>query len=297
MRHLRWLIPLLLVPLTYFGCSAGVSWLSAREPVNSEPEVWVVIATLVLVLSAFVLPIVAFVVFVVQAVRTYRGWRRSRGRYTKAEQLVIDRHREDATAWNFAVGLRRSLVNQQVPTSIERPWDIVPYPDEVFFLDVPAQYARYYGQDVTYTQSSPLAIGSPAFVVGVLAASAISNGGARRAAQRQAAEQWREHQNVRVIVSNRRLICVVRGQPLTFDYAAMVGVYPEVQHRTLVCQFGSTEPLMLSGPHVPGMAVLTTMMTLGEDALGRHPKMQVLEQEIDVSRHPVTGRSAIAKVN
>ncbi|WP_156759171.1 hypothetical protein [Microbacterium karelineae] len=288
MRPLRWLIPLLLVPVTFYGCGALSAWLSRTyEHDGSAAGGWMVAVFIVVYLAMFVLPLTALIVCIVQAVKVHRRWRRSRGRFTKSEQGQIESHRSDATAWNHAAHLRRALIAREVPATIGRPWEIVPYPDEEFFLDAPAQYSRYYGQDVAYDQTSAFVFGHPAFVVGALAVTAISNGAARNAARRQAAEQWREHQAVRVIVTNRRLICVVGGRPLTFDYTAMVAVYPEVAQRTLVCQFDGAEPLMLHGIHVPPMAVLTTMMTLGPDAVARHPSLTVLDLQIDPDRHAV----------
>lgn len=286
MRHLRWLIPLALIPVTYVGCAALIRWITRHyEASGGEPGGWATVLIAVLFLAAFALPIAAFIVFLVQAVKVYRRGRRARGRFTKGEQALIDLHRSDASAWNHAAYLRRALRAHEVPARIGRPWELVPYPDEEFFLDVPAQYSRFYGQNVSYGQTSTFAFGHPAFVVGALAMTAVANGASRSSARRQAAEQWREHQEARVLVSNRRLICVADGRPLTFDFSAMVAVYPEVDQRTLVCQFDGAEPLMLHGMHVPPIAVITTMMALGPDAVAHHPSLTVLDLEIDPERH------------
>src|SRR5690625_7915400 len=68
-----------------------------------------------------------------------------------------------------AVLLRARLLAKDPPPTLQ-PWDVVPHHGEVFFCDVVAGYARYYGTTVTYRQSSGLFYGRPAFVLTGLAA-------------------------------------------------------------------------------------------------------------------------------
>ncbi|OUD87383.1 hypothetical protein BC477_05260 [Clavibacter michiganensis subsp. michiganensis] len=109
-----------------------------------------------------------------------------------------------------------------------------------------------------------------------MAAAAIGNASRRSAAEAQAAERWRELQPVRLVISDRRLLCQVGGRWLAFWYAGMTAVYPEVREWALVCQFPDVEPLRLRGVDAPIAAVITVLGTQGLDALRDHPSLQPL---------------------
>ncbi|WP_098464945.1 hypothetical protein [Isoptericola jiangsuensis] len=51
----------------------------------------------------------------------------------------------------------------------------------------------------------------------------------------------------------------------------MTAVFPEPQDWALVCQFGASQPLLLTGNHAPFAAVMTLFQTHGEHALREHP--------------------------
>lgn len=155
-------------------------------------------------------------------------------------------------------------------------WEIVPEQGEVFFYDLRAVYERYYGQDVSYTPSGGFFFGSPAFILAGMAVTGLANSSRRRAAEAQAQTQWREYEPARVIVSNHRILCLVRGQWLSFSYGAMTAVYPEVAQATLVCEFRGAPPLRLRGADVPIAAVMTVFATHGLEAVAEHPSLQVL---------------------
>ena len=202
----------------------------------------------------------------------FRAWarrrRHARGKFTPAETV-------QRQAWSHAEHLLGDLLRRQTPATI-RVWDLIPNQGEVFFSDASATYARYYGRDVSYSRSSTFAFGHPAFVLAALGASAIGNASRRSRAESIAREQWREHQSVRLVVSNQRLICQVGGQWLSFYYSAITAMYPEVEQWTLICQFDSAPPIMLHGEYIPAASVITTLMTHGLEALEEHPSLQRL---------------------
>jgi len=135
-------------------------------------------------------------------------------------------------------------------TPVITVWGIVPNHGEAFFLDAPAEYARYYGQDVTYWQRGGVYIGRPSFVALGLVADSVSNSAARRNAEALAREQWREWQVSRVFVSNQRIVCSAGGRNLSFYFNATSGLYADLASNTLVVEFESAEPLMLHGIYV-----------------------------------------------
>ena len=272
-------MPLILGALSYV---VFVSWAAAiGATVNSEDpaDAGAALAALGLLGLGFLLPLIALVFFIVGLGRAVSEWRRDRrhasGRYNRAE--LADRAQQEyfSRSWEATAQLRATLAAHQVPPQI-RVWDVIPRPNEVFFLDTTATYARFYGQNVSYSQSGGFFFGHPLFVAAGLAVTAAGNAARRSAAEAAAVAQWREHQGVRLIVSNQRLICQANGQWLSFDYGAMTAVYPEVEQWSLVCQFDSAEPLMLHGPGVPAAAVITVLMTYGPDAVAEHPSLAPL---------------------
>lgn len=155
-------------------------------------------------------------------------------------------------------------------------WDIVPNPGEVFITDAPVQYARYYGQTVTYTTTGGAFYGSPAFVAAGLIGTAIGNASARSRAEALAREQWRERRTVRLVATNQRLCCHVGQDWLSFYYSSISAVYPSAETHSLVCTFRGSEPLLLSGPWATAAAVVSTFFTLGTDGLVGHPGLLAL---------------------
>lgn len=155
-------------------------------------------------------------------------------------------------------------------------WEVVPEAGEVFFYDVPVDYERYYGQDVSYRPASGFFLGSPAFILAGLAVSGVANASRRNAAEAQARMQWREGEHIRLVVSNHRLLCLVRGQWVSFHYAAMTAIYPEVAQWALVAEFQGIPPLRLRGVDAPIAAVMTVFATHGLPALAEHPSLQAL---------------------
>lgn len=291
-RHLRWILLLVAVPVSYFAIMAvhQAVYTATTGPVSSDTIGWALLRLLIL-LAAVAVPVVFLVCSLVSMNRTYRRARRAQGKYNKYEKFMLGNAQRAADAWEFARAARTDLLAQRVPRTIQQ-WDVIPYAGEQFFARLDLNYSRYYGQDVGYSQSSAFAFGRPAFVIGVLAVSAIANASARSKAAAQSAPQWREWQTTVVYVSNHRLAVHANGQWLSFDYAAMTAVYPEVDASTLVCQFNSSEPLLLSGDEAAIAAVFTTMQTHGVDGLRGHPALQSLDHASPAPSLPPLGRRA-----
>ncbi len=222
-----------------------------------------------------VTPISLGVLAVVKASATYRDHRRSTGRFSAAGLADIRRRDASSRGWRDAQALRQQLLAGEVPATLA-VWDVVPYANEEFFCDVPIGYARYYGTDVNYSQTSGFFYGRPAFVAAGLAVTALSNAAQRTTARNKARQQWREQCISRLVVSNHRLLVRTRGRWLSFDYASMTAVFPEPTSWGLVCQFSGAEPLLLTGDHAPFVAVMTLYRTHGERALREHPGLAPL---------------------
>lgn len=275
-RHVRWAIPLLLGVIAFFGLGTAGSALvnqATREGSDPAGALW----GLLLVVLAYVAALVALVFVIVGIVTTLVQWRRRRlrakGRLTPAERAAEAQAQAHLSAWDDARALRETLVRHHVPPQVT-VWDVVPNAGEVFFVDAIVHYARFYGQEVPYSRSGGYFFGHPLFVVAGIALTEAGNAARRSAAEAAARTQWRDQQPVRLLVSNQRLICNVGGQWLTFAYAAITAVYPEVDDWSLICQFDSTSPLMLHGPAAPAAALITVLMTHGPDAVQHHPAFQ-----------------------
>jgi len=278
-RHVRWIIPLVLAPIVFFGCALTISAISnnvASTDSGTGASAGAALITLALAGLAYIGPLVLIIVAIVQGHRVHRAARHRRGQFTSAELAVRDEADRRQQLWVSAADFRQTLLRHEVPRSLQQ-WEVVPYPGEVFFHAGPMTYARYYGQDVTYSQSSTLAVGHPAFVLATLAASAVGNAASRSSAAAQAREQWRDWQTTQVLVSNMRLAVLAGGQWLSFDYGAMTAIYPEIQAQTLVCQFAGAVPMMLQGPHSTFATVMTVFATHGEAGLANHPQLRALD--------------------
>lgn len=273
-RHLRWVIPVLCIPVVYVT-ALSIAGAIAQTP-GFQESVELGFLNLGILLVAFAAIVTAIVLAIVGGVKTFRAWRRRNGHYSPAESAQQLREVHSRLGWSAAITLRNTLLQREVPPTVQ-VWEVIPERDEVFFFDVVMGYERYYGQDVTYGRSGGFFFGHPAFVVAGLVASGIGNAARRQSAQAQAQTQWREGQQARVLVTNRRLVCLVGGEWVSFYYSAMTAVYPEVRDWALVCEFnGITSPLRLSGPNAPIAAVMTVFATHGLDAVAQHPSLQAL---------------------
>jgi hypothetical protein len=140
-------------------------------------------------------------------------------------------------------------------------------PDEVSYAEALVGYARFYGTTVTYERSSTLLLGSATFVAAGLAANAIANSSAKRRAEAQAATQWRDHANVRTILTNKRLLCDYRGQWLSFWHEGIVEFQGDMARWLFVLRYQAGDPIMLHGPAAPWFAVSVARLVYGRRGL------------------------------
>ena len=178
--------------------------------------------------------------------------------------------------WETAQQLYARLSSGQAPPVVTSGFLI----DETVHMDVPFLYARYYGMNVTYGQTSTLAVGSPLFVAGAMVGNAIGNASARSQAARLAASQWREHCHPRVVVTSTATWCCVNGKWLRFDHAAVVEY--SLDGAACILSFTDAEPLRLTGPSAWCHAILFAYLQNGPDrwpdALFLHPIREAARQ-------------------
>lgn len=279
--HARWVIPLVLAPAIYLGAM----WAVASINVRSEDDHLPALGILALLGIALIAPFLCLIFVLIGLHGIWRSWRRSRSRYTKADKRRIQRLRiaeaeraADQQSLGDALMLGRNLLKGILPPALPVT-DVLPAQGESFLLRGPARYQRYYGQDVTYSSSSPMAFGRPTFVAAVLVTSAVSNASARSRAQSKARAQWREDQQLDMLVSEQRIWCRTVGRGwLSFDFDGITAVYPDLASRTVVFEFAQGEPLLLTGRLVPAACVLALHRRLGPEGLRTHPASEQLSQ-------------------
>jgi hypothetical protein len=202
--------------------------------------------------------------------------RRRLGWYTTAEKNRISTQQAFSAAWYRAINLRAMLAAGGNPQPLST-WDVMLGAGETLLLDVPMNYARYYGTDTTYRQSSVFAVGRPAFVIGSAIGNAIGNAAARNAAIAAASPMWREHQVTRTLVTNHRIMCRTGASGwLSFYFSGVSACYPDPAGASIVFEFGQSEPLRLHGIDGPMLCVLAIGSLYGRDSLNDHPALSPL---------------------
>jgi hypothetical protein len=221
--------------------------------------------------------VVAVALGVVFGIRAFRRWWVAFGpRAIASQKRVAALERLSDEAWSAAGLLRSHLIERHVPPAIS-VWEIVPDAGELMFLDVPATYSRYYGTFAATTRTVGYFFGNPTFVLSGIEATAIDEAAHRHASDVASRPSWREWQESRVVVTNKRILCQVAGRWVSFYFSSITAVYPEVAEWTLVCEFGDADvPLLLTGPQAPIVAVMTVLATHGLDGLRDHPSLQRL---------------------
>ncbi|GAB3480361.1 hypothetical protein [Nocardiopsis coralliicola] len=178
--------------------------------------------------------------------------------------------------WRSAVDLRSALLGGAglpelpfVPVRLE--------PGETAHAELVLDYRRFYGTDVSYSQTSGFYFGSPVFVAASLAGQGLGNMAAKNRAEAQARAQWREHQRVTAYLTDTRLLALVDGHRwLSWWHAGAMQVHTLLEEWSVVQMFGDTEPLRWEGPAAPWLAVALVDLVYGRDALARHPGLAAL---------------------
>lgn len=231
------------------------------------------------ILFAFSLFALGIVMAIRSAWALWREYRRSHGHFTKREQTVRLYHEGRQAAYSGGWQQARqaaACIESGQPFTPLTVWGIVLHEGETAYFDVPADYARYYGGDGSYQHVSGFFYGSAGFVGAGLAVTALGNAARRNRARAEAMTRWREHQPVRVIVTDQRLICQADGQWLSFYYNAVSAIYPEPASFSLVMEFPRTSPMLLSGPSAALLSVYAVSRLHGAQAVTAHPALAVL---------------------
>lgn len=290
-RHLSWLVPLLLIPLSIwiFGLIAE-AMLTNSDSENTASAMWIGV---ICVICAVVAPVVLFIMTIIGMQKTYRTsrlyarkMRKRNERAARAMEAQIVREggpRCDATA-RAAARARAAQWYEKFLRGDEpehaRSFNLNLAQGERIFDQFRAKYARYYGMDVSYQTGGVFAMGSPLFVTGALIGSAIGNANTRSRAQQMAAAQWREIQYVDVFVTDRRFIIPVGGRTLSFYYSGVVAYFPELEAMTLTLDYGDqTQPMQLFSPSVASASVLMIHQLQGADVLRSHPAVEVVRAQ------------------
>jgi Domain of unknown function (DUF1707) len=174
--------------------------------------------------------------------------------------------------WSEAVGLFRRLTQGQELISHQPP-GLMLESGEGALGEIVAEYSRFYGMQVPYTQRSTFALGGPVFVAAALIGTAASNAAARHAAERQAVPQWRFEGFPRIILTGRRLL--VRRpadyQWLSFWHRGLFEFGPELRTYSLYLGYPDCAPVMLRGPMVPWLSVALATCVYPRDQLANLP--------------------------
>lgn len=163
---------------------------------------------------------------------------------------------------------------------------IPPRPGEITYADLPLEYSRFYGTDESYRQFSFKVSGSPAFLVTALAATAVGNAAARQRARMRAAPQWREHQVVRAVLSNQRLLVSARVGWMSFWHSGLVEFLPDPDAFALILAFTDCEPVMLRGPGVPWLSVAMARLVYQASELPRMPGFAGMRAWLQATEEP-----------
>jgi hypothetical protein len=188
----------------------------------------------------------------------------------------VVREQNEAEVWEqyarraaFALRARTALPEIHVYGPVFRP-------GERAFFQGSANYARMYGGDGTYNTTGLLALGSPGFMLGSLAASGIINHRRKARARRDGALVWRDHQRAGLIATSQRLMIHTDRGWGTYAYGAITEYYPNIESSTLTIGFGDQgAPMLLAGPPVQAVAVLVAAATM-PDRWAQDPRLSAL---------------------
>lgn len=200
--------------------------------------------------------------------------------------------------WGHAVSLFLALSNGGEPPK-GRSWDVPLYEGEWIVADTSAEYARFYGTDVQYQQTSGFYFGSLTFVAVAAGVDAMSNASRRHAAQQQAAVQWRDHQMLGMIVSTVHLLCDTMDMGWAgFGYQAMTIIQPDLPSRQVFLepirrgaherlQWEAQQRAQLAAPQQPAQA---SQQSTGAHAIEQAPA------EAEAKPEPASDEAAEARV-
>ncbi|MGI5213134.1 hypothetical protein [Plantactinospora sp. CA-290183] len=160
--------------------------------------------------------------------------------------------------------------------------------DETIFGDTVLGYARFYGTSAQYRESSHLWFGSTSFVLAGMAGDAISNASARNRAAAMAAAQWRDQAQVRMVLTNQRLLGDYQGNLLSFWHNGVLEMTADLTQWSFVLRYQEGHPLMLHGPAAPWYAVAVAWLVFGPQGM-RLPALAPIIEAVSQRSRAITG--------
>jgi len=270
-KHLSWLLPFTGIPVAYLVFVFG----TAAVTTSKLDELAQGIVVFALLVAWFFGSMFLFIKGIIGAYGCFRSHRRSRGHFTKSERDELAVQNSYRNSREAARAVMANLVRNRTPPALE-VWGIVLEPGEQVHLQITADYARFYGVNAAYVHTSGFFWGSPAFVLAGVGATMLGNRSRRRAAETASRRQWREVQRSPMFLTDRRIICQVSGQWLSFYYSAATACYPEPDNNSLVMEFHGIEPLLIGGSDAPLACVYVVWALHGAHGLASHPALQSL---------------------
>lgn len=264
--------------LAWPAAAAAASLLAAgalssvwRSSAN-ESASWVTLLASAAMLAALVFAVwsIAHVFIALGRLRRHLGW------HTKAEKQKLAVQEGYRRGLDRAAVLRARLADGSHPALLDKPWDVMFEHSEVLLMDGPMAYARWYSSNAVYTHSPVIAVGRTSFVAGALVGKVIGSAIASGRTAAAARAMWREQQNVRVLVTDRRIMCHTVNGWLNFWYRDVKACHPDPANSTLVLEFAGYEPLQLHGYDGSGLCVFAIATLHGRAALREHPGLSAL---------------------
>ncbi len=197
------------------------------------------------------------------AIRSFNKARR-RGEFDHRQETGRRLAAEDVTkARRLAVQL---LAGE--PPAVGRVWDAVLQPGEQVLFEGTAGYSRYYGLGPRAGND-----GSREAMLN----QQITHSGTRGRAQSPAvaaAARWRDQQQCRVVVTDRRLLCQPQSKSwVNFAHAEATSIQTGPNRRELIVEYPGTAPLCLAGPVSTQIMVIIVWALYGADGLREHPAL------------------------
>lgn len=274
--HLGWAVPASLgLVLAAWLAILFAQFQSAAEDV-AEPEV---LESNAQILEAVIIAVLVMTLLVsLPGLRSvWRSWRRSRLAFSKAEREVVDHRRAQRHWWMSAAALRRAAAGDGIP-QVDSPRELVPLNGEKFYFEGIMGYSRWYGMDAVMHMPATIVSSNPWLMVGGAIGAAAGRRRARAQADAITRVQWREGQAARVVVTDRRILCLVaqRGW-LSFYYRGATSFHPDIENWTFVMDFDDTSALRLQGYHAPAAAIAAVRHLRGADGVAVDPDLSKLE--------------------
>ncbi|MFY1583458.1 hypothetical protein ACN267_03025 [Micromonospora sp. WMMD734] len=131
--------------------------------------------------------------------------------------------------------------------------------DEVAYTDIVVTTFAYYGAEVSWASGYAVQ-GGPLFTVFGILRGELNNSRARREAERMAAAQWRAEGDIRVVLTNQRLVLFFGSGVEVYWLEHLVSVTPAPDGLSVVLAFTGGVPLAFAGPWAPWLCIMTSKL-------------------------------------